>query len=337
MRDWPVLSQRVVTLTPLTYGHVGGVRMMPTHFYFDRELDKQIISDFANSRFIYKSISKQNDDWAVSNMPSLRRPHALTYNPDAGKYFAVDTDNHQLISFSSFDSSVNDDVERFSDVNGVALGKRPHDIAFNAADRYVYVVLNNGVLRFRADESGILDSGFISRADITSAVRKNYPATEFSVGYIRSLSIVDGVLYLSNSTQGNIIQIGDFLAPETWTVIFNKNQPKKYSEKGDFDNDGLIINDIEYFNGYWYATNYYAGNVSNYLSNAAVSKNKLIRWRTWDEFANSEWEDLSGLVHPESVTYNFTKTDKVLYLSMFHNGNKGGLGSGVYAIKTSIF
>ena len=116
----PNLSQRSVNLLPVVYGHVGGERMMPTHFFVNKGHNKQIISDFANSRFLYREI-KQPNTWIVSNMPSLNRPHALTYSPEAKKYFAVDTDNHQLISFSSFDVEVMNDIERFCQCTGIML------------------------------------------------------------------------------------------------------------------------------------------------------------------------------------------------------------------------
>lgn len=332
------LSQRAVSITPVAFGHADGTRMMPTHYYLNKNLNKRVISDFANSRFIYSSFSeKETDVWASSNIPTLNRPHALTYSPEAERYFAVDTDNNQLISFSSFDISSKDDIRRYSDVHGIAVGKRPHDIFYNDKDSYIYVVLNSGVLRFKAIGNDLMNSGYISKKQILKSIRKNQPHADFKIGYVRSLTILDGALYLSNSTQGNIIKIGNFLNPETWTVIINKARSKKYAEKGSFKNDGLILNDIEYFKGYWYATNYYAGNVNNYTSDKLVSENKLIRWRTWKDFENSKWQDLSRLVHPESITYNFTKDKNTLYISMFHAGNSEGIGSGVYALNTGFF
>lgn len=333
---WPYASERIVRISPLTFGVIDNKRMMPTHFYVDESSNTRVISDFANSRFIYRQ-SNEESIWNTSDMASLKRPHAITFHPEAKKFFAVDTDNHQLISFTSFKDDSEDNLNRYSEIGGFPIGKRPHDIAYNPLDGKIYTVLNSGILRFGADESGINQPELITRADIVAGMRKNYPDLSFKVGYIRSLTILDGVLFLSNSTQGNIIEIRNFVDPETWRPIINSRQPIGYAEKGNFDENGLIINDIEYFRGYWYASNYYVGNKSNYLSEAAVSKNKLIRWRTWEDFENSKWEDLSHLVHAESVTYNFTRTKDRLYISMFHNGNDEGLGSGVYEIKTSYF
>lgn len=329
-------SQRVVSLSPVISGAIDNKRIMPTHFYVNEGIDIKVVTDFANSRFIYSNLGN-DEKWSTSKLSDLKRPHAITYYPEAERYFAVDTDNHQVISLRSFDDNSSDNTQRYSMIGGFDIGKRPHDIAYNDKDKRVYIVLNTGILRFKANDKMILNADFISKSKIAEHIVKNFPGSDFRSGYIRSLTIVDGVLFLSNSTQGNIIRIGDFLDPKTWSVKTNKKQPKKYAEKGSFDRDGLIINDVEYFNGYWYASNYYAGNTSNFLSEASVSKNKLIRWSSWEAFENSEWEDLSQLVHPESVTYNFTKSSDRLFLSMFHNGNKEGKGSGVYEIDTWYF
>ena len=129
----------------------------------------------------------------------------------------------------------------------------------------------------------------------------------------------------------------DFLDPSSWRAYINDNQPNKYSEAGNFDNNGLVLNDIEFYKGYWYATNYYIDKTNNYLSNESVTKNKLIRWKTWEDFKNSNWQDLSKLAHPESINYYFSKYDDRLFLSAFHVGNTAGEGSGIYEIKTSFF
>ena len=163
--------------------------MMPTHFYVNKALNKRIISDFANSRFISSTYTGE-PYWTSSNLPSLGRPHALTYSPEAQKYFAVDTDNNQLISFTSFDVNLKDDIQRYSEVNGTPIGKRPHDIAYNPIDKNVYVVMSDGVLRFTANSDGILDSDFISRSTIATAIRKNQPNETVKVGYVRALTIV---------------------------------------------------------------------------------------------------------------------------------------------------
>ena len=337
---YPLSSQRTVKLEPRAIGIIAGDRLAPTQVFFNKHLQTEVISDFINNRFIYRKLSGQNGkgDWQESNIDNLKRPHGITYDPTSRRYYTVDTDNNRILSFDSVNADEKSDVQIFTDINGVPLGKRPHDIGYNPADKYIYVVLNSGILRFNTTAEGISDSDFVSRNEILINIRKNLPAANFSIGYIRSLTIFEGRLYLSNSSQGNIIQMDDFLNPETWTVHINKNQPNKYAEKGSFDKDGLILNDIEHYQGYWYASNYYhPGKVHNYLSDASVAKNKLIRWKTWQDFENSTWDDLSSLLHGESIPYYFSKYDNNLYLSMFHIGNEEGIGSGVYKIETSYF
>ncbi|MFT6408943.1 MAG: hypothetical protein ACJAQ6_002365 [Arenicella sp.] len=65
--------------------------------------------------------------------------------------------------------------------------------------------------------------------------------------------------------------------------------------------------------------------------------NKVIRWKSWDNFEDSEWEDLSHLVHPESIPYYFSRYEGRLFISMFHGGNKEGKGSGIYEISNPLF
>ncbi|MFT5571230.1 MAG: hypothetical protein ACI9FR_000138 [Cryomorphaceae bacterium] len=60
-------------------------------------------------------------------------------------------------------------------------------------------------------------------------------------------------------------------------------------------------------------------------------------WETWEGFENSNWQDISNLVHPEAIPYYFSIYENRLFLSMFHIGNKEGKGSGIYEIKKPLF
>lgn len=331
-------SQKVVNFIPRVFGNIAGNRMIPTHIFFDTSNDVEIISDFNNNRFLYRDLGKEKirTAWKTSIMTSLRKPHAITYHPVSKKYFAVDTANNQIISFSNLDGE-DAGIKRYSELAGHKIGKRPHDIAYNTKDGYVYVMLNRGVIRFLPTKGDVRDTLFISKETITEEVRNNFPDTKLSIGYMRAITINDGVVYLINSTQGNVIQMNDFSDPTTWSVHINKNRPQKYAEAGTFDKDGLILNDVDYYKGYWYATNYYPSKKHNYLGSKTNTKNKIIRWKSWDDFENSKWEDLSHLAHPESIPYYFSKYDNRLFISMFHVGNSEGKGSGIYEIKTSSF
>jgi len=331
-------GQRIVRMEPRVYGSIADVRMLPTHIFFDTENDVEVISDFKNNRLLYRELARENDRnaWRPSNMESLRGPHALTYHPDSKRYFAVDTESHQVISFSEL-AGADSDIQRYSEIGGYSLGKRPHDIAYNAVDGHIYVLLNLGVIRFLPRGHKLENISFLPRAKINKEIKNKYPDKKFSVGYMRAITIVDGVLYLVNSTLGNVIQMDDFADPDTWQVHVNKDRPAKYAEAGSYDEDGLILNDVDYYKGYWYASNYYPSDTHNYLGSQSNIKNKVIRWKSWEDFYNSKWEDISGIAHPESIPYYFSKYENRFFISMFHIGNVEGEGSGVYEIKTSLF
>lgn len=329
--------QRVVKIVPRVYGNILGVRMVPTQIFFDLSNGVEVISDFNNHRFLFRKLSGDEDNkaWKQTKISNLKRPHAITHHPKRKKYFAVDTDNHQIISFSKLNGS-DSDIQRYSKLGDYEVGIRPHDIAYNSSDDHIYVVLDKGIARFLPSDEGIEKVTFVSKKTINETIQRKFPNIEFSVGYVRALTIVDGVIYLINSTQGNVIQMHYFSDPETWTVHINNDRPRKSVTKGTFDKDGLILNDIDYYDGYWYASNYYPSTIHNYLGSADNIKNKVIRWKSWEDFENSRWEDLSHLIHPESIPYYFSKYDGRLFISMFHIGNKEGEGSGIYEVKTSL-
>ncbi len=327
-----------VEFTPRAYGVIQGARVTPTHVFYDTLNNVEILSDFSNNRFVYRSLSADKDPttWQQSEMASLRQPHAITYHPSSKKYFAVDTGNHQIIAFDSIADN-DEGLKRYTELSGHSLGKRPHDIAYNTVDDHIYVVLAHGIIRFRPSDAGIGDVHYVSRDTITNAIRKKTANPDFSIGYMRALSVVNGVIYLVNTTQGNIVEMEDFTDSSTWSARINQDQSMKYSESGSFEKDGLILNDIEYFNGYWYASNYYPSAQNRYIGSENNMTNKVMRWESWEDFERSNWEDLSHLIHPESIPYFFSTYDDRLFISMFHGGNKEGVGSGVYEISDRYF
>ena len=309
---------------------------MPTQIFFDKIGKRKLVSDFANSRFIYANINENK--WHQYKPASLGRVHAATYDPSSGRYYAVDTSSNALVSFNTLDNP-NSEFSSVTQVGDIPLGRRPHDIAYNDKDGFIYVLLNSGLLRFQSSDiqGQFKKVGFISKSNLKEQLILTDNGKRFSVGYMRALSIVEGEIFLINSTLGNVIQIPEFDKPESWAVYFNQARGNKYAEKGSFDQDGLILNDVEYFNGWWYGSNYYAIEKNNYLSDKSISKYKLIRWKSWQDFEDSKWQDLSLYVHPESIPYYFSKYKNKLFIAMFHNGNEAGEGSGIFEIKPSRF
>ena len=56
---------------------------------------------------------------------------------------------------------------------------------------------------------------------------------------------------------------------------------------------GLVLNDAELFNGFWYASSYFT---ASYAGGADPDENKWIRFKTLEDFVSGNWEDLSSLV-----------------------------------------
>jgi len=327
---------KVPLVKPVIYGAVEGKRLMPTQIFFDHVNKQRIVSDFANSRLVYAAFSKEN--WQEYNPEKLGQVHAVAYHPESRKYFAVDTSNNSIVSFDSLGNSKSE-FSSFKQIGNIDLGLRPHDITYNYNDGFIYVLLNTGLLRFKPtnvyDEFENVE--LLTKSEIQTQLQTKYSDKYFRTGYMRALTIVNGEIFLINSTQGNVIRIPEFESPESWEIYFNKARNKKYAEKGSFAQHGLILNDVTYFDGWWYGSNYYASKASNYISDNSVSEFKLIRWKNWKDFENSIWQDLSIYVHPESIPYYLSKHENKLFLAMFHAGNDAGVGSGIYQIVQSKF
>ena len=148
-------------------------------------------------------------------------------------------------------------------IAGVGL-QRPHDILYDPVADLVYV-LNPGdpeVLRF-------------------SAFGSNEAALELSQvagGYSRGISLVDGKILLAASTQGLVIEIDDF---GTGEVTVHESFGKiAYAVAGSWETTGFIPNDIEFYDGYWYLSNFFH---PAYASGTDHNRFKLVRFRTWDD------------------------------------------------------
>lgn len=327
---------KVPLVKPTVQGEIAGKRIMPTQIFFDDVNKHKVISDFANSRFVYADYQENN--WREFNKTSLGRVHAITYHRDTSRYFAVDTSNNSVISFTNLDKP-DSEFSSFKTIGGISVGIRPHDIAYNDKDGFVYVLLNSGLLRFKPTDvkDKFENVAHLSKAEIQAQLQARVIDKTIAIGYMRALSIIDGEIFLVNSTLGNVVKITQFESPDSWKIYFNTARNRKYAEKGSFDQHGLILNDVKYFNGWWYASNYYVTEASNYLSDQSISKFKMIRWKNWDDFKNSNWQDLSVYVHPESIPYYFSEHGGKLFVAMFHAGNKAGVGSGIFEISPSKF
>lgn len=217
---------------------------------------------------------------------ALNDQHSLTWC--TGTYYSVNTNNHEVIEFTDI---ANDSGSAVANYSGISL-ERPHDIIYNATDGFVYTLDNNqGLTRFNPDTSCAAEVSNVGTI----------------LNYARSLTLVDGVVYIINSSKGEVIKMKDF---NNWTVY--KSPGKKLDHRaGAWDKSGLVLNDVERYGDYWYGSNFFT---SSYAEGYDYDKYRLIRWRTWEDFQNGNWEDLSNFLPKDVVPYYFTVSNGSLYL-----------------------
>jgi hypothetical protein len=246
------------------------------------------------------------------------------------RYFVADTrggvDAGRIVSFESLS-----DAATYSDadmIGGVDLS-RPHDLEFNPEDKYFYGVtaplddwsssLKKVLFRFKdINYNGVVIDGGI--LDLGGTNYNGY-------FYMRSLTIVDGVVYAVNSRG-----LEDHL-PEVWRIDdFDEPSTTVYRAHLSFYAD---LQGIEFHNGWWYGT-------GDYLSQAAHGDLKgplLCRWRSWADFEAGIWEDLSHLIYPnekntvvaDSVAYFLTRWNGRLFFTVYH-ADTANLQDRVYEI-----
>ena len=278
----------------------GETLSVPTHIGFFNNLE--IISDFYNNRLLYRE--EGDVKWLKSPIP-LKGQHSITYANDL--YYVSDTGNHRIISFQDISGS---DIEQTTSISGIKLN-RPHDILFNSEDGYLYVITENNHL-FRSRHFGKEEE----KLDLRSVL-----------GYARSLSLVDGKVYVINSSKGQVIEIEDF-TQKKWRV-YQSYGKKKNSYSGSWETTGLVFNDVEFYNGYWYGSNMFdsSSNTVGFDHN----RFRLIRWKTWEDFENGHWDELSHLLPDDTIPYYFTIHNLKLYLAVM-GALEAPLPVGIYEI-----
>ncbi len=287
-------KEEVLTIQISSYAKASDVPQglnFPTHIGFFNGLE--IVSDAHNNRFAYRP-QGSTSKFSISPV-AVKDQHSLTWCN--GTYYAVNTNEHEVIEFTDI---INDNGSAVANYSGISLD-RPHDIVYNATDGFVYTIDNNkGLTRFKPRTS--------SAAEVSNVVS--------ILDYARSLSIVDGVVYIINSSKGEVIQMRDF---NNWTV-YKSHGKKLVSPAGAWDRTGLVLNDVERYGDYWYGSNFFT---SSYAQGHDHNKYRLIRWRTWEDFQNGNWEDLSNLLPKDVVPYYFTVNNGSLYLCTARAENPG--------------
>ena len=179
---------------------------------------------------------------------------------------------------------------------GVKLD-RPHDIVVDE-DGWLYALNPNKaeVFRFRGfgDQESVLD------------------LSQHLGSYSRALTVVGKTLYVVGSSAGKIVEVDNFERREF--RVHPSFKKRRDAVAGSWQTTGLVPNDVEFHQGYWYVTSYFC---PTYSQQTDCNEMKFIRFKTWKDFETGNWEDLSGLLPRDLVPYYLTPHDDSLYLATF--------------------
>ncbi len=230
----------------------------------------------------------------------LRDAHAVVFNPLDQLFYATDTGNHRLISFSD---PARRPLKNSADALANIKLKRPHDIVFDPSTGWLYSLNPDRCRVFRFKTLG----GKADALDLSS-----------HFGYSRALSIVNGRLYVVGSSVGAVAEIIDF--EKGLYNIHPSFGKKKNAVAGSWKSTGLVLNDVDFFQGRWFATCYFC---PTYAGNEDCNENKLIRFETWQDLKSGNWEDLSRFLPDKIVPYYLTPRKGSLYIAVFSHEEPG--------------
>jgi hypothetical protein len=268
----------------------------PTHLAFGPG-NQEIVTDLKNNRFVFRE--RPDAPFKVSPV-SVRGQHSVVYNPADKLYYANDTDNHRIIAFADLSSETI--TAQTKTIAGVSL-KRPHDIVMDPATGWIYAINPN--------------SGHVFRF---TAIGENESAISVPLqGYARALTFTNGKLYAIGSAKGRIVEIVDWEKP-TFKIYDSFDPTGHHGPAGSWTKTGLVLNDVEFFDGFWYASSYFT---KSYAGETNFDENKFIRFKKLGDILTGNWTDLSSLI-PSGMTpyYLTTKGDK-LYLAIFNHETPG--------------
>ncbi len=267
----------------------------PTHIAFHGEME--IITDLRNHRFVYRS--GPDSEFEVSPV-RVKGPHSVLFNPIDGLYYANDTDNSRMIAFRDIAKA---ELTAAADTMAGIKLSRPHDQVLDKDSGWMYMInpTDPAVIRFRA--LGVEESSL----DLSEHLR-----------YSRSLTFADGKLHVVGSSSGRVVVIHDFELGEY--DVHTSWGKKRSAPAGNWGRTGLVLNDIALYDGWWYASSYFSPAHSQ--PGEDYDKNKLIRFRSWDDFTSGNWEDLSELLPAEIVPYYFTVHRESMFLGAFYHAGR---------------
>lgn len=265
-----------------------------THIGFDGETE--IVT--AGDRLFYRTDSQS--PFRESALKGLKDAHSVVFNPHERLFYATDTGNHRLVTFR--DPASPQVQNRLTSLADTRL-QRPHDIVFDQSTGWMYSLNpeSSRVFRFKA-AGGKADSLALSK----------------HLGYSRALTVVSGRLYVIGSSAGAVVEVVDFGKQQY--KIHNSFEKKKDAPAGSWKSTGLVLNDVDFFNGHWYATSYFC---PTYAGSHNCDENKFIRFRSWRDLKEGTWDDLSQFLPSMVVPYYLTPREESLFIAVFNHEHPG--------------
>ncbi|TWU11148.1 hypothetical protein Pla52o_55860 [Novipirellula galeiformis] len=272
----------------------------PACTHIDHSSKTEIVT--SGDRLFFRTDAKS--PFRQSPISVLSDAHSVVFNPIEKRFYATDTGNHRLITFAD---PASDPWETFAtSMAGIKL-QRPHDILFDDATGWMYTLNpdNGQVFRFKGtgDSAAVLD---LSK----------------HLGYSRALTIAGGTLYVIGSSHGVVVEVTDFEKQEF--QIHSSYGKKRNAVAGSWQGTGLVLNDVDYYQGHWYATSYFC---PSYAGENNCDEHKFIRFKTWRDFKEGTWDDLSHLLPSKVVPYFLTPHSAGLDIGVFSHESRGTAAS----------
>lgn len=246
----------------------------------------------AGDRLYYRKDSQS--PFRESPIKGLEDAHSVVFNPHDRRFYVTDTGHHRLMTFR--DPASNQLQNSVTSLAGVKFD-RPHDIVVDRTGGWIYSLNPHSGHVFRFKTRG-----------------KEASAWDLSqhLGYSRALTFAGGKLYVVGSSVGAVIEIVDF--DQKKYKVHKSFGKKKNAVAGSWKLTGLVLNDVDFFKGYWYATCYFC---PQYAGNQDCDQNKFIRFKTWQDFEEGTWDDLSRFLPSKVVPYYLTPRQDSLYIAVF--------------------
>lgn len=268
----------------------------PACTHIDHSSKIEIVT--SGDRLFYRTDAKSA--FLQSPISVLADAHSVVFNSTEKRFYATDTGNHRLITFAD---PASDQWDTFATSLADIKLQRPHDILFDNATGWMYTLNPDSGQVFRFKGTG----GIASVLDLSK-----------HLGYSRALTIANGTLYVIGSSHGVVVEITDFEKQEF--QIHSSYGKKKNAVAGSWQGTGLVLNDVDYYQGHWYATSYFC---PSYAGENNCDEHKFIRFKTWRDLKEGTWEDLSDLLPSKVVPYFLTPHLAGLDIGVFSHEARG--------------